>query len=106
MSHGDGEAETGPPATSRHANKFVDPIRDGAVLPILHLNGYKIANPTPPDVVLASAGDVPALEALAAAEFLRVHVPDLRVRFVEALGKRFVQAVVPCNGIRRLADRR
>ena len=43
---GDGEAETGPLATSWHSNKFLDPIRDGAVLPILHLNGYKIANPT------------------------------------------------------------
>ena len=43
---GDGEAETGPLATSWHANKFVDPTHDGAVLPILHLNGYKIANPT------------------------------------------------------------
>jgi xylulose-5-phosphate/fructose-6-phosphate phosphoketolase len=43
---GDGEAETGPLATSWHSNKFVDPIHDGAVLPILHLNGYKIANPT------------------------------------------------------------
>jgi xylulose-5-phosphate/fructose-6-phosphate phosphoketolase len=43
---GDGEAETGPMATSWHSNKFLDPIRDGAVLPILHLNGYKIANPT------------------------------------------------------------
>jgi xylulose-5-phosphate/fructose-6-phosphate phosphoketolase len=43
---GDGEAETGPLATSWHANKFVHPQRDGAVLPILHLNGYKIANPT------------------------------------------------------------
>jgi xylulose-5-phosphate/fructose-6-phosphate phosphoketolase len=43
---GDGEAETGPLAASWHANKFVDPRRDGAVLPILHLNGYKIANPT------------------------------------------------------------
>jgi xylulose-5-phosphate/fructose-6-phosphate phosphoketolase len=43
---GDGEAETGPLATSWHANKFIDPARDGAVLPILHLNGYKIANPT------------------------------------------------------------
>src|SRR5215213_3364458 len=42
---GDGEAETGPLAASWHANKFVDPRRDGAVLPILHLNGYKIANP-------------------------------------------------------------
>jgi xylulose-5-phosphate/fructose-6-phosphate phosphoketolase len=43
---GDGEAETGPLATSWHANKFLNPQRDGAVLPILHLNGYKIANPT------------------------------------------------------------
>lgn len=43
---GDGEAETGPLATSWHANKFLNPVRDGAVLPILHLNGYKIANPT------------------------------------------------------------
>ncbi|MGA7299745.1 MAG: phosphoketolase family protein, partial [Candidatus Sulfotelmatobacter sp.] len=43
---GDGEAETGPLATSWHGNKFLDPVRDGAVLPILHLNGYKIANPT------------------------------------------------------------
>jgi xylulose-5-phosphate/fructose-6-phosphate phosphoketolase len=43
---GDGEAETGPLATSWHANKFLHPQRDGAVLPILHLNGYKIANPT------------------------------------------------------------
>ena len=43
---GDGEAETGPLATSWHSNKFSDPARDGRVLPILHLNGYKIANPT------------------------------------------------------------
>lgn len=43
---GDGEAETGPLATSWHSNKFVNPKTDGAVLPILHLNGYKIANPT------------------------------------------------------------
>jgi xylulose-5-phosphate/fructose-6-phosphate phosphoketolase len=43
---GDGEAETGPLATAWHSNKFLDPLTDGAVLPILHLNGYKIANPT------------------------------------------------------------
>jgi xylulose-5-phosphate/fructose-6-phosphate phosphoketolase len=43
---GDGESETGPLATSWHGNKFINPIRDGAVLPILHLNGYKINNPT------------------------------------------------------------
>src|SRR5205814_1466635 len=43
---GDGEAETGPLATSWHSNKFLNPARDGAVLPVLHLNGYKIAGPT------------------------------------------------------------
>ena len=43
---GDGEAETGPLATSWHGNKFVNPVTDGVVLPVLHLNGYKIANPT------------------------------------------------------------
>ncbi len=50
---GDGEAETGPLAASWHSNKFLDPVGDGAVLPILHLNGYKIANPT----VLARISD-------------------------------------------------
>ncbi len=50
---GDGESETGPLATAWHSNKFVDPARDGVVLPILHLNGWKIANPT----VLARIGD-------------------------------------------------
>lgn len=43
---GDGESETGPLATAWHSNKFLNPVRDGAVLPVLHLNGYKIANPT------------------------------------------------------------
>ena len=43
---GDGESETGPLATAWHINKFLNPTRDGAVLPILHLNGYKINNPT------------------------------------------------------------
>ncbi len=56
---GDGEAETGALATSWHSNKFLDPVRDGAVLPILHLNGYKIAGPT----VLARI-DEDELEAL------------------------------------------
>ncbi|MDX1824553.1 MAG: hypothetical protein R3354_07530, partial [Thiohalomonadales bacterium] len=50
---GDGEAETGPMATAWHGNKFLNPATDGAVLPILHLNGYKIANPT----VLARISD-------------------------------------------------
>ncbi len=56
---GDGEAETGPLAAAWHSNKFLDPGTDGAVLPILHLNGYKIANPT----VLARIGDA-ELDAL------------------------------------------
>ena len=43
---GDGEAETGPLATAWHSNKFLNPVTDGVVLPILHLNGYKISNPT------------------------------------------------------------
>ena len=50
---GDGEAETGPLATAWHSNKFLNPVSDGVVLPILHLNGYKIANPT----ILARIGD-------------------------------------------------
>jgi xylulose-5-phosphate/fructose-6-phosphate phosphoketolase len=56
---GDGEAETGPLAASWHSNKFLNPARDGAVLPVLHLNGYKIANPT----VLARISE-PELRAL------------------------------------------
>ena len=66
---GDGEAETGPLAASWHANKFLNPVSDGAVLPVLHLNGYKIANPT----VLAR---IPESELLALLEGYghRVHV--------------------------------
>ena len=58
---GDGEAETGPLAASWHANKFVDPARDGVVLPILHLNGFKIANPT----ILARIGEAELTSLLA-----------------------------------------
>lgn len=57
---GDGEAETGPLATSWHGNKFLNPVRDGAVLPVLHLNGYKIAGPT----VLARIPETELLELL------------------------------------------
>ncbi|MEV9519616.1 phosphoketolase, partial [Klebsiella pneumoniae] len=57
---GDGEAETGALATSWHSNKFLNPARDGAVLPILHLNGFKIANPT----VLARIGRAELAELL------------------------------------------
>jgi hypothetical protein len=148
---GDGEAGTGPAATSWHANKFLNPATDGPVLPILHLNGYKIANPTvlarvylppdancllsvadhclrsldyvnvvvagkqpsldwlamddavrhctrgagiwewasndegEPDVVLACCGDVPTLEALAAVDLIRQHLPELKVRVVNVV---------------------
>ncbi|MFB9907620.1 phosphoketolase family protein [Allokutzneria oryzae] len=66
---GDGEAETGPLAASWHSTKFLDPARDGAVLPILHLNGYKIANPA----VLARIGDR-ELRALLEGYGHRVHL--------------------------------
>ncbi|HET6811733.1 MAG TPA: phosphoketolase family protein [Acidimicrobiales bacterium] len=65
---GDGEAETGPLATGWHSNKFLDPVTDGAVLPILHLNGWKIANPT----VLARIPDA-ELTALLEGYGHRVH---------------------------------
>ena len=68
---GDGEAETGPLATGWHSNKFLNPATDGAVLPILHLNGYKIANPT----VLARIGDA-ELTSLLEGYGHRVHWVD------------------------------
>jgi len=68
---GDGEAETGPLAGSWHSNKFLNPARDGAVLPILHLNGYKIANPT----VLARIPDE-ELEELLRGYGYNVHVVE------------------------------
>jgi xylulose-5-phosphate/fructose-6-phosphate phosphoketolase len=68
---GDGEAETGPMATSWHSNKFLDPVHDGAVLPILHLNGYKIANPT----ILARIG-APELDSLFVGYGYKPHVVE------------------------------
>ena len=70
---GDGEAETGALATSWHSNKFLDPVRDGAVLPILHLNGWKIANPT----VLAR---IPDERSARAARGVRLRGPRRRGR--------------------------
>ncbi|MBM4407251.1 MAG: phosphoketolase family protein [Chloroflexi bacterium] len=91
---GDGEAETGPLAASWHSNKFLDPVHDGAVLPILHLNGYKIANPTVvariPEAELRSflegcgyrvhevAGDDPATMHRAMAETLDRALDEIR----------------------------
>ena len=77
---GDGEAETGPLATSWHSNKFLNPVRDGAVLPILHLNGYKIAGPT----VLAR---LPQDE-------LESSVPRLRLRTVLCRRRRTARACI------------
>ena len=112
---GDGEAETGPLATAWQSNKLLNPITDGAVLPILHLNvvvAGKHALPqwltmeaavvhcaegigiwqwasndqgTEPDVVMACCGDTPTLEALAAVSILREHLPDLKIRVVNAV---------------------
>lgn len=85
---GDGEAETGPLATAWHSNKFLNLVTDGVVLPILHLNGYKIANHDAglePDVVMACAGDVPTLEALAAVSMLRSNLPELKIRVVNVV---------------------
>jgi xylulose-5-phosphate/fructose-6-phosphate phosphoketolase len=74
---GDGEAETGALAASWHSNKFLNPARDGAVLPILHLNGYKIANPT----VLARMSDSELTQLFAGygyeAYFVEGHEPDV-----------------------------
>jgi xylulose-5-phosphate/fructose-6-phosphate phosphoketolase len=74
---GDGEAETGALATSWHSNKFLNPARDGAVLPILHLNGYKIANPT----VLARMSDSELTQLFTGygykAYFVEGHEPDV-----------------------------
>ncbi|HUB08451.1 MAG TPA: phosphoketolase family protein [Myxococcales bacterium] len=100
---GDGEAETGPLATSWHGNKFLDPRGDGAVLPILHLNGYKIANPTVlariPEEELGSflsgcgwrpivvAGDEPAPMHRAMAAALEEAWADIRRIQTEARGK-------------------
>ena len=80
---GDGEAETGPLAASWHSNKFLNPVRDGAVLPVLHLNGYKIASPT----VLA-----------------RIPEPELR-SLLEGYGyaPRFVQGSDPATMHQRMA---
>jgi xylulose-5-phosphate/fructose-6-phosphate phosphoketolase len=85
---GDGEAETGPCATSWHSNKFLNPSRDGAVLPILHLNGYKIAGPTVlarlPDEELRSLFDGYGHEAF----FVEGHDPaEMHPKMAETLDR-------------------
>ena len=104
---GDGEAETGPLATSWHGNKFLNPARDGAVLPILHLNGYKIAGPT----VLAR---IPEKELLALFEgygyapvIVSGHEPDAMHQLMAAAFDRCLRRHRrdPERGARRPASR-
>src|SRR6478672_11940520 len=86
---GDGEAETGPLATSWHANKFVNAATDGAVLPVLHLNGYKIANPTVlariPERELVALFEGYGWRPLLVTSELDEPVADAHVRFAAAL---------------------
>jgi len=83
---GDGEAETGPLATAWHSNKFLDPVRDGAVLPILHLNGWKIANPTVPARIPRAELEQMLRGCGWAASFVEGDVPaDVHKRMVAAL---------------------
>ena len=97
---GDGEAETGPLATAWHSNKFLDPVTDGAVLPILHLNGYKIANPT----ALARIGDDELDQLLRGygwiPHFVEGHEPDL---MHEAMATMLDTAVGEIQAIQRRA---
>jgi xylulose-5-phosphate/fructose-6-phosphate phosphoketolase len=97
---GDGEAETGPLATAWHSNKFLDPRNDGAVLPILHLNGYKIANPT-----LLARISHEELEQLLRGYgwtpyFVEGHVPEL---MHEAMAAALDSAVEQIQSIRQAA---
>jgi xylulose-5-phosphate/fructose-6-phosphate phosphoketolase len=102
---GDGEAETGPLATSWHSNKFLNPVRDGAVLPILHLNGYKIANPT-------IMGRMPRdrLEALFrgygySPEFVEGHDPATMHQLMAATLDRCVEQIRAIQSERRASGR-
>ena len=90
---GDGEAETGALAASWHSNKFLDPARDGAVLPILHLNGYKIANPT----VLARIPESELVSLLEGygydAYFVSGHAPEVMHQQMAATLDAIVEAI-------------
>lgn len=90
---GDGEAETGPLAASWHSNKFLNPARDGAVLPILHLNGYKIANPT----VLGRLSDAELTQLFAGygykAYFVEGHEPEAMHQLMAATLDTIVEEV-------------
>ncbi|MEV0323258.1 phosphoketolase family protein [Streptomyces sp. NPDC050658] len=97
---GDGEAETGPLAASWHSDKFLDPVHDGAVLPILHLNGYKIANPT----VLARLPEAELDSLLQGYGHEPLHVSGDDPRKVhQAMAKAMDQALDRISAIQRTA---
>jgi xylulose-5-phosphate/fructose-6-phosphate phosphoketolase len=97
---GDGEAETGPLATSWHSNKFLDPLRDGVVLPILHLNGYKIANPT----VLARISDEELRSFLEGCGYRVFEVAgEDPVRMHQLMARTMDEVVAEVNEIKRKA---
>ncbi len=90
---GDGEAETGPLATAWQSNKFLNPVTDGVVLPILHLNGYKIANPT---VLARISGEELRSSSRAAAGsryFVEGHEPDEMHQAMAATLDRVVERI-------------
>ncbi|MFZ2651844.1 MAG: phosphoketolase family protein, partial [Burkholderiaceae bacterium] len=97
---GDGEAETGPLAAAWHSNKFLNPAHDGAVLPILHLNGYKIANPT-----LLARISHEELESLFAGYGYKAHfVQGDEPRFMhQAMAETLDTAIAEIKAIQRLA---
>jgi xylulose-5-phosphate/fructose-6-phosphate phosphoketolase len=97
---GDGEAETGPLATGWHGNKFLDPVHDGAVLPILHLNGYKIANPT----ILARIGREELEQLLRGYGYTPSFVAgDDPARMHELMAKTLDRAIAEIRSIQREA---
>ena len=101
---GDGEAETGPLATAWHSNKFLNPITDGAVLPILHLNGYKIANPTVPariereelDQLLRGCGWTPY--------YVEGHEPEKMHQFMASTLEKAIEGILQIQSNARNKD--
>ena len=105
---GDGEAETGPLAASWHSNKFLNPAHDGAVLPILHLNGYKIANPT----VLGRMDDDEIRQLFTGYGheplFVEGDEPTAMHRLMADVSKQAIESIraIQQNGARRTQDER
>ncbi len=104
---GDGEAETGPLATAWHSNKFLNPATDGAVLPILHLNGYKISNPTILARITARGAGAAAPRLRLDADFVEGHEPALMHEAMAAALDTAVEQIkaIQARGPRRAAIR-